>query len=154
MTDDLRLVALLILGVLAVAEIALLVWVAGEIGVLWTLLVLLALAFTVRDRPRPDEHETRSAAAAQHRTGGPAQAPLPAIGVAGLMRSGLFWTVSIAAALGMAVPTAISDWMIWKPLPSGSAHGSRKAMTRALRNGTIHTRPYSTGAAASATAPM
>lgn len=71
-------------------------------------LVLLALAFTVRDRPRPDEHETRSAAAAQHRTGGRAQAPLPAIGVAGLMRSGLFWTVSIAAALGMAVPTAIS----------------------------------------------
>ena len=35
---------LLGLGVLAVAEIALLVWVAGEIGVLWTLLVLLALA--------------------------------------------------------------------------------------------------------------
>ena len=32
------------LGVLAVAEIALLVWVAGEIGVGWTLLVLLALA--------------------------------------------------------------------------------------------------------------
>ena len=31
---------LLGLGVLAVAEIALLVWVAGEIGVLWTLLVL------------------------------------------------------------------------------------------------------------------
>ena len=31
-------------GVLAVAEIALLVWIAGEIGVGWTLLVLLALA--------------------------------------------------------------------------------------------------------------
>ncbi len=35
---------LLGLGALAVAEIALLVWVAGEIGVLWTLGVLLALA--------------------------------------------------------------------------------------------------------------
>ena len=32
------------LGVLAVAEIALLVWIAGEIGVGWTLLVLLVLA--------------------------------------------------------------------------------------------------------------
>lgn len=32
------------LGVLAIAEIALLVWVAGEIGIGWTLLVLLALA--------------------------------------------------------------------------------------------------------------
>lgn len=35
---------LLALGVIAVAEIALLVWVAGEIGVWWTLLVLVVIA--------------------------------------------------------------------------------------------------------------
>lgn len=35
---------LLGLGVLAVAEIALLVWVAGEVGIGWTLLALLTLA--------------------------------------------------------------------------------------------------------------
>jgi hypothetical protein len=38
------------------------------------------------------------------------------------------------------VPTAIIDWTIWYPLPSGSAQGSTNASTRRRRYSEVITR--------------
>ena len=51
------------------------------------------------------------------------------------------------------LPKASHDWMIWNPLPRGSAHGSQNAVMRRSRYGATAIASTSNGSAGASVQP-
>jgi MFS family permease len=76
------------------------------LGLVMTVL-LVALALAIRERPGPDDVEAGAAPGAVPPTVNQHGAPGHPLAVPEILKMPLFWTVGLAAALGMAVPQAL-----------------------------------------------
>ena len=74
--------------------------------------LLVTLTVLIRERPGPDDVETASAATTSPNRPNQHGAPTDKIAVLAMLKMPLFWTVGMAAALGLAVPQAISVSLI------------------------------------------
>lgn len=76
------------------------------LGLTMTVL-LIALALLVRERPGPDEVESKASPDAVPNLQNQHGAPTEKLAIAGILSMPLFWLVGLAAGFGMAVPQAI-----------------------------------------------
>ncbi len=81
------------------------------IGLAMTVL-LVTLVILIRERPGPDDVETASAPDTSPNRPNQHGAPTDKLAVVAMLKMPLFWTVGMAAALGLAVPQAIGVSLI------------------------------------------